>query len=128
MLTRKGKKFKAVTASDAFNFQTKLNAALDELNKKGISYDLQFNNTMGFCAYIVYEEIIEVCETVRDEYEEVGELHTCIECPFFVRPTDGRRKYTRCPKTNKLTAGTGRCCEVFYELLDAGKIDPIQIG
>ena len=128
MLTRKGKKFKAVTGSDAFNFQTKLNAALDELNRKGVQYELQFNNTMGFCAYIVYEEIIEVCETVKDEYEEVGELHKCIECPFFMRPTDGRRKYTRCPKTSKLAAGTDSCCELFYRMLDTGEIDPIAIG
>ena len=128
MLTRKGKKFKAVTGSDAFNFQTKLNAALDELNRKGVQYELQFNNAMGFCAYIVYEENIEICETVKDEYEEVGELHKCIECPFFMRPTDGRRKYTRCPKTSKLAAGTDSCCELFYRMLDTGEIDPIAIG
>ena len=128
MLTRKGSRVKVVTASDGFNFETKLNAFLDDLDAKGISYTYEFNHNAPHTAYITYDHIYTVCESVRDEYEEVGETHTCIECPYYVRPTDGRRKYTRCNKTDKLCKGDDRCCDRFYEELDKGMLQIVRVG
>lgn len=123
-----GKKFEAVSGKDAFDFEVKLNAALDALNRQGVKYELSFNHNVGFCAYIVWEERMEIPETVRDEYEQVGEKHNCIECPYFVRPTDGRRKNTRCPKIGKLTRADDCCCDLFYEELDKGMLKIIEVG
>lgn len=128
MLYRTGKKFKAVVGSDSFDFEVKLNAALDNLNKAGFKYELTFNYNAGFCAYIVWEETLEIPESAKDEYEQIGERHNCIECPYFVRPTDGRRKYTRCRNTQKLTTADCNCCDQFYEELDKGMIKLIEIG
>ena len=128
MLHHKATHFKAIEEKDAFNFNTKVNALLDVLNKKGIKPEMSFNHNMGHCVYITWVEAMEIPETVRDEYEQVGEWHKCIECPHFVRPTDGRRKYTRCPITEGLTDAGSNCCDRFYEELDSGKIKLIEVG
>lgn len=127
MLYRNGKKFKAIVSGDAFDFECKLNAALDGLNSKGIKYELTFNHTMGFCAYIVYEERIEIPETLKEEYERAGEKYVCIQCPFYVRPTDGRVKNTRCPVCNKLVDRHTSCCDEFYNKLDKGEVKVVEV-
>ena len=128
MLYHNGKQVKVICGQNAFDFESKLNSTLSTFNEQGIRYELQLNPTAGLIAYIIYENNTRVPETMRDQFELVGESHTCIECPYFVRPTDGRRKYTRCSKIEGLTSATSRCCDCFYDELADGKIRLVEVG
>lgn len=128
MVNRIGETVKIVSGSDAFDFETKLNSVLNSLNSKGARYTMQLEPSAGLIAYIRISEEISIPENVAEEYFLAGERHRCIECPFFVRPTDGRRKYTRCPVTKKLASANDACCDEFYERLDRGELKLIEVG
>jgi hypothetical protein len=117
-----GKQVKIISGANAFDFETKLNSVLAGLNEQGIKYELQLAPQTGLVAYIVFEEEKVIPETKKDEFELGGEKHVCIECPYFVRPTDGRIKYTRCRHEEKMCWNGKDCCEWFYEELFAGRI------
>ena len=68
-------KVRVVTASSGEEFETKLNAVLEELAEKGRKQELTFNLAAGHCAYIRYEETHMVPETIQDEYELRGECY-----------------------------------------------------
>lgn len=122
-----GKQVRIVSGTTAFDFETKLNAILSDLNEQGIKYELQMNPSTGFLAYIVLDEFRTIPETTKEEFEQGGESHVCLECPFFIRPTDGRRKYTRCPKGQGLAYADRKCCEWFYDELAKGKLELIEV-
>lgn len=128
MLHKKAKKFKAISEKDAFEFEVKINAALDALIAKGIVPDIEFNHNMGHCAYLMWTEETQIPENAKDEYELLGERHKCIECPYYIRPTDGRIKYTRCPVIDFKVGADNSCCEQFYEELERGIIQLVEIG
>lgn len=128
MLQQYGTKVKAIMSNDAFDFETRLNSFTDSLDLKGIEYEVQLDPTAGLLAFVKYKVRRQVPETIKDEYDLAGEKHTCIECPFYVRPTDGRRKNTRCPHTNRLTSADMMCCEDFYTLLDKGDIQLTNVN
>lgn len=121
MLERKSTKVKTIMSNDAFDFDSRLNGFIKQLDAKGIPYEVQVNPTAGLLAFVTYKETIRVAEDIREEYELAGERHFCGECPFYVRPTDGRVKNTRCVNGH-LTSKGSPCCEEFYELLDSGSI------
>ena len=120
MLIHRSKKIKTITAGDAFDFDNKLNSFTDSLDLKGIPYTVSVNPSAGLLAFVEYEVTVNTPENAKDEYELLGERHTCIECPFYVRPTDGRVKYTKCSLQNCLTDASQACCEQFYERLKRG--------
>lgn len=128
MLTKTGEKVKTIVGETAFDFDSKLNSFTDKLDAKGIRYKLDLSVSAGLIAFVIYEKQITLPECVKDEYELAGEKHNCIECPFYVRPTDGRVKNTRCPKTEKLRRANDPCCEDFYKWLDRGEIKLIEVG
>lgn len=127
MLHRVGEKVKVIVSDNAFDFETKLNSFTDGLDEKGIEYEVDLTPTAGLLAFVKYKVMRQVPETVKDEYDLVGERHTCIECPFYVRPTDGRRKNTRCPHSEKLTSADMMCCDDFYTMLDKGDIQLVKV-
>lgn len=117
-----------ITGSTAGEFQEKLNTALADLAAKGYRHELQFNMSMGLCAYILYEESMEIPESVADEYELKGETYRCYECPMF-RPSDDRRvKYTTCGKGKRHISHCSPCCDWFYEELERGAISLNEEG
>lgn len=128
MLTRNTKHIEVVVGNSAEEFQAKLNTLFLSLAEDGVKFDLQTNVATGFVAYIIYDIVEEIPETIREQFEEGEEKHTCIECPYFVRPFDGRRKYTKCPKCNRVTKADNFCCDAFYEELFDGAIELIEIG
>lgn len=127
MLHQHGKKIKVVVGKDGFDFECKLNSVLDSFNREGISYELSYDIAKGFISYIVYEENILIPENAADEYELLGEQHNCIECPLFVRPTDGRQKYTECPHNHSFASKDRPCCDDFYEWLKKGEIKLVEV-
>ena len=123
MLYQGGKRTKIIVASTAEEFEQKLNRELEKLDRSKTKYDLQFNHSLGFCAYIVSESRVLVPESVREEFELAGETHCCLECPHWVHPTDGRVKYTRCAITSGIHGAKSPCCDAFYEMLFKGEIE-----
>ena len=127
MTFRKGQRVEIIDGISAGDFQEKLNRKLEELDIRGIKYDMQLSPQTGFLAYIVYENETRIVETIKDEFEIRGEKHTCIECPYFVRPTDGRIKYTRCGAGQGICKRDSACCEQFYEWLYHGNIELVEV-
>lgn len=123
MTIQRGKQVKIVSAANAEDFETKLNATLRSLNAKGIKYELQMSLEAGLIAYVIYEEQKYIPETIKDEFELGGEKHICLECPYYQMPADGRVKYTRCNLNNQICRKNSDCCEQFYELLFNGEIE-----
>lgn len=127
MTIQRGKQVKIVSGTSAADFEAKLNGELNTLNIKGIKYDMQLSPQTGFVAYIVYEEELRIADTIKDEFEMLGETHTCIECPFYTRPIDGRVKYTRCDLGKGICRRDTSCCESFYEGLYNGTIQLVDV-
>lgn len=123
MIYSSGKKAKIIVAGTAEEFERKLNRELEAMEKARTKYELQFNHNMGFCAYIVAEHQVQIPETIGEEFEIAGERHTCVECPFWVHPTKGNVKYTKCEKTPGIHGAKSPCCETFYEMLFNGEIE-----
>lgn len=135
MVTRKGEKIKAITGADEFEFESKLESFTDSLIKKGIEYTIETVQGAWLQVYVKYTEVRQIAEDARDEYNLAGEFHRCIECPFFVRPTDGRVKNVRCKHRGCGVTGNGvlttadtQCCEWLYEKLAAGEVKLLEIG
>lgn len=126
MLRRETKHIEIVAANSAEQFQHDLNKLFLSLAERGVKYELQTDVSKGFIAYIIYNDSVDVPENLKEQFELGKEKHTCIECPYFVRPTDGRRKYTKCPLNNYITKSDCDCCEKFYEKLFAGEIELID--
>ena len=127
MLYRSGENIKTVSANNADEFDAKLDRVLNEFKKKGIKYTLEIAPQLGFTVFIRYEEKYQVAETLADEFELGGETHRCIECPYFIRPTDGRVKCSRCDITPGIHRADSWCCDAFYEKLLAGEIELVEV-
>ena len=122
-----GKSVKVISAQSAEEFESKLNEVLNALNRESITYELKLDPQCGFVAFIIADVRKNIYETVKEAFEEGGEIHYCIECPFFERPTNGNRKYTKCKYDGRMCKGDKSCCEYFYQQLYDGKIAPIEI-
>ena len=135
MITRKGEKIKAITGADEFEFESKLESFTDSLIRKGIDYTIETVQGAWLQCYVKYTEVKQIAQDARDEYNLAGEFHSCIECPFFVRPTDGRVKNVRCKHRGLGVTGNGAlttadmgCCDWLYEKLAAGEVKLLEIG
>ena len=127
MLQRQTIGVKTIKSDDAFDFDSRLNSFIKNLDKKGISYEVKVDPTAGLLAFVTYREVIKVAENVAEEYQLVGDFHHCNECPFYVRPTKGNVKWTRCGK-GVLRSAESQCCDEFYELMDKGELEPKPIA
>ena len=123
MTTQGGKRTTIIVATTAEEFQDKLNKELARLDAARTKYELEFNHNLGFCAYIVAEHKTLIPEDLEDEFELIGERHTCIECPYWVHPTKGNVKYTRCEIVGGIRGAKSPCCEHFYQGLLDGTIE-----
>lgn len=123
MLYQGGKRTKIIAATTPEEFEAKLNAELQKLDLGRRKYELQFNHSLGYCAYIVIDQMTQIPETIAEEFELAGEHHTCLDCPFWVHPTKGNVKYTRCTITPGIHSAKSACCDKFYEMLFNGELE-----
>lgn len=128
MIYQGGKRTKIIVASTAEAFEKKLNAELTALDTARSKYELSFNHSMGFCAYIVIEKMTQIPETIAEEFQLAGEQHVCLDCPYWVYPTKGNVKYTRCSITPGIHSAKSPCCEAFYEMLYNGELELRNTG
>lgn len=123
MVYQSGKRTRIIAAQSAEEFEKRLNQELERLDSSRTKYELQFNHTIGFCAYIVIEKNIQIPETIAEEFQVAGEEHVCLECPYWVHPTKGNVKYTRCSITPGIHGAKSPCCDKFYEMLFNGELE-----
>ncbi|MEE1163520.1 MAG: hypothetical protein UHU21_07485 [Lachnospiraceae bacterium] len=122
---------RVISNNDPAEFQRLFNEAQTELASKNPK--VQFNMTMGHCAYITYTETQKIPETMEDEFSLVGvELH-CRNCPKFEWPLrkDGEiyksKKRGTCPISMYGFTNRDSCaCEYLYKGLASGKLQMID--
>ena len=97
-----------IEAEDQKTFDNKLNECL-----KG-KMDAQVQIYGLFKAAILYTEIeVEEDElTIAELFEKAGCGAFCGDCPNFIKPTDGRVKYTICGN-RRINEGS-RACDDYY--------------
>lgn len=94
-------------------FEERMNEALSNL----VDPEVRIYESMPFTAVILYTVSRDMPEDVLELLEMVdGGYHTCIECPHYVKPTDGRRKWGSCSAKGTKTRGDSRACEDYYLL------------
>lgn len=120
-----------VNQNNAKDFQDEANKALRETASKNAQ--VHFNQNMGHCLYILYEETQEICETAEDELEKRGLSLHCRNCPLFkwARNNDGSiRKITKRGDCHISPYGTttrdSKACEYFCKAVLNGELTPIH--
>jgi len=122
LIYRKSTKHKTITADNGFDFDARLDAFTSSLDEKQIDYEVETNPVAGFIAFIKYQVIVEIPESVKEEHELHGDRFYCGSCPRMAKNTDGRFKWLRCDLDGKLHhTETSSCCNAFYEWLETGK-------
>lgn len=122
---------KVISNNDPAEFQRLFNEAQTELASKNPK--VQFNMTMGHCAYITYTETQKIPETMEDEFSLVGVELRCRNCPKFEWPLrkDGEiyksKKRGTCPVAMYgFTNRDSHACEYLYKGLASGKLQMID--
>lgn len=115
MYVKQIEQIEVVEASDAKEFQTRVNSFLRKMASEGKKAQLMVDPSAWLKGYIKWYDEEREPETIVEEYELVGETHTCGECQHFPLITDGRIKNVRCPITEKLTRKERACCDAFYK-------------
>ena len=118
MRERKKKRVRVVDGADARDFETALNAALEEMADPEITFD----PNRPFLAYVVFNEVVQIPENIQEAYEMRGEYHKCGECPYFYPSSDKRVKYVDCDLGERVGAESS-ACRLFYKMLNEGTLD-----
>lgn len=126
MLYRTNEKVKTVCARTAESFDDQMELVLNDFITKGIKYTLEFPQQVFTC-YIRYEVPYKVPESTKDKFEIGGEIHKCVECPYFIPPQDGRVKHGECKLNQGLYRRDSHCCEAFYNKLLHGEIELVEV-
>lgn len=111
---------RVITADSGKEFERLLNEALKDCSRVE---RIEFNYKMGHCAYILYKYDEKILESVKDRYVLDGDLYRCGECPFYVAPDDGRKKYGFCNHIHDSASGKDDACTWFYRELAKGEIE-----
>lgn len=114
-----------IDAPNGNELERKLNESL-----KGLpNADVQVIGKYEAC--IIYDEFIFETEekTIADLFEEAGCGAKCSECPHFIKPTDGRRKWTVCG--NRRVSEDSRACDSYYlerrkNVSETGRTDEVK--
>ena len=114
MLFSKKQQVKIIHSNTAEEFEEKLNRYLCELSKIGVKYELTFNNSLGFCAYLIYTETVSIPESLAEEHELSGDRHYCTECVNCIIPNDKRIRHYDCDLHGCRCTQSTPCCDEFY--------------
>lgn len=112
MREEKKKRFRCIEAQTAAEFESEIQQIYDEHPDA----EVIFHQTAPRLAYVKWTEKVRVIETLEDEFHERGVRLSCCDCPFYERPTDMRRRWTRCLKSNLPVHEDDAACEICYQL------------
>lgn len=108
---------------DGRSFQLALNKAFkDYSQRKNFRYDIQPRSESGHCAYLFFDDVEKHPESLEDAARLQGIKGSCVDCPYFDKPTDRRMKRGACPFAHYgQTFSDTPACEEFYRWLATGK-------
>ena len=122
--------FAIVSNDSAHHFNEELNAELYRLRDKNPNVHFS-ESTSPFFAQIKYIETEEKPETLTEEYESVGALFLCSQCPYFEADTnadgveDRRSKKGFCNNPHsdfERVLKSMAACDEIYELIKKGGV------
>ena len=117
MRTRTHKQVVVIQATSAADFQKRLNKVLSEHPKA----EIEWNNNLGFCAYVVYTYDEETPEDVSDIFRAQGITYFCRNCPYMTPPADKRCKVCPCSiSPYGKTRSDSEACDFLYKSLLTG--------
>lgn len=114
----------AIQTATAEDFNREINAEL----KKHENGHITFVTSVPFTAYVEFEEIVEIPETLAEKYELNGDGRKCHECPYFVRTQDKRYKWHFCAQKQKKVTECQSACETYYQLLEQMIRDELEVA
>lgn len=112
-ITQKG--VQAIKADTAEAFNEQIAAILNEHAEAKVSY-ITSGTFLG--AYVEYETLKEIPETLSEKYEMNGDKRFCCQCPYFQRTQDKRYKWHYCVQKQKRVTECQGACETYYQLLE----------
>lgn len=114
-------KIAVIKEETAEQFERAVNSKVDEL--EGKSPTLEFVKEAGWCAYVLYQEEVEVLETAADRYQAMGIRLKCGQCPYRENPKEKRVRYTSCTLGDRQGIAYGDpACNLLYEMLEKGEV------
>ena len=104
------------------------NAFLEEIDGKTIISETDPAEIKGkIVTKIVYNEELDIRESIVDDFHEEGIRYVCAQCPYCEDPHDKRRKWCKCSfKKTGRTRRDSEVCRYVYALLAAGEIDLLE--
>lgn len=115
-------KIRMISNADSQEFEREVNEAVD-MHPDGKLGEIQFSDGK-FWVVLRYEEITEVKESVKDEFNLEGFRFICRECPHHEPVTDGRVKWCHCKYSESGIAHLEHeCCEFFYKQLKQNNVE-----
>ncbi len=116
MKTIVNKRVIVIKESNAEAFENALNRCFSRFVEDGVeAYELKFHDTLGLCAYVVYDDVHHIAETLQEVARAEGRERQCADCIHFVRSDDARRKYHSCGYDSGHVREDKAACNSFYK-------------
>ena len=113
MRERTFKQLACISEKDAAAFEEKANDVLAQTPDPEIVID----QTRPFTMYVLYKVSKDIPESALELLEMLdpnGGHAQCMECQYFVKDKDARKKWGMCQKKDERTRCDSRACEVYY--------------
>ena len=118
MKYKRTQKLEVVQSHDPGEFQDRINEIFERLGEAGTKYEEQlFNNENGFSAFIRYEHVDKIPESIKDEYELRGIFPKCKDCEFF-EPINDYEGRCFCVRGTLRKNDSVDNCQVFWERME----------
>ena len=111
-----------IQTRDAEEFDARCNDASRTYSNKDVKVTRMFDAELGFIAFVTWTEREAIPENAKDRAELRGERYVCGECPYYVRPTDGRVKNTDCSYDGSRVWFDKCACETLYLAIEKGEM------
>ena len=118
MKTDKRTKFFCVSGKTPEEFQQNMQKVLDHVADPILHFP-----PVPLMGYIYYTEERHVPETLREVMREKGEMYTCVQCPYFDRTNDLRKKWHYCVFHEQKCNMEADICDEILMQVATGKIE-----
>lgn len=123
------KQIRVISCHDPTEFQREFNEAQKELAAK--HPEVEFNMSLGHCAYMIYNETVSTPETAEDEFYQMGISYKCRNCPKFNWPLTQNGSINHIKKEGdcflkSYTRRDSPACEYLYKNVLTGDIKAID--
>ena len=111
-------KFYCISGTTPEEFQTKMQDVLSKVSEPEIHFPAK-----PLMAYVYYRDIAYVPETLREQMRDRGEVYTCVQCPYFERTNDLRKKWHYCVFHQQKCHMESECCDEVLFQIASGTIE-----